>query len=85
VFISQRLYTIIPAIPGQATNYHFPYTVKNKYKNQNIKIFLIYKELQKGSVAKSYKRIEEGLPNTVCIYEEMRKYLTIYEEAVIHI
>ncbi len=26
---------------------------------------------------------EEGLPNTV--YEEMRKYLAIYEEAVTHI
>jgi hypothetical protein len=36
-----------------------------------------YKELQKRSGAKSYI-YEEGLPN-----EEMRKYLTIYEEAVI--
>jgi hypothetical protein len=35
-----------------------------------------------GSVAK-YLKDEEGLPNTV--YEEMRKYLTIYEEAVSHI
>jgi hypothetical protein len=35
-----------------------------------------------GSVAKSYI-YEEGLPNTV--YEEMCKYLTIYEEAVSHI
>ncbi len=29
-----------------------------------------------GSGAKSYMRIEEGLPNTV--YEEMHKYFTIY-------
>jgi hypothetical protein len=29
-------------------------------KNQ---IFLIYKEIQNGAVAKSYMRIEEGLPN----------------------
>ncbi len=43
------------------------------------KIFLIYKEIQTGSVAKSYMR--KGF----LIYEEMRKYLTIYEEAVSHI
>jgi hypothetical protein len=37
-----------------------------------------------GSVAKSYvTNYEEGLPNIH--YEEMLKYLTIYEEAVIHI
>jgi hypothetical protein len=40
------------------------------------KIFLIYKEIQMGSVAKSYMR--KGF----LIYEEMRKYLTKYEEAV---
>jgi hypothetical protein len=34
-----------------------------------------------GAVAKSYMRIEEGLP---IIYEEMRKYLVIDEEAVSH-
>jgi hypothetical protein len=38
------------------------------------KIFLIYKEIQKRSVSKSY--IRKGC------HEEMRKYLTIYEEAV---
>ncbi len=43
------------------------------------KIFLIYKEIQIGSVAKSYMR--KGF----LIYEEMRKYLVIYEEAVRHI
>jgi hypothetical protein len=45
-------------------------------KNQ---IFLIYKEIQNGAVAKSYMR--KGF----LIYEEMRKYLTIYEEALSHI
>jgi hypothetical protein len=40
-----------------------------KKENQ---IFLIYKEIQNGAVAKSYMR--KGFP----IYEEMRKYLTIY-------
>jgi hypothetical protein len=40
-------------------------------------IFLIYKEIQRGSVAKSYMR--KGF----LIYEEMRKYLTTYE-AVSH-
>jgi hypothetical protein len=42
-------------------------------------IFLIYKEIKNGAVAKSY--IRKGF----LIYEEMRKYLTIYEEAVSHI
>jgi hypothetical protein len=36
-------------------------------------------EIQNGAVAKSYTR--EGF----LIYEEMRKYMTIYEEAVNHI
>ncbi len=40
-------------------------------------IFLIFKEIQSG--AKSYMR------NGYLIYEEMRKYFPIYEEAVIHI
>jgi hypothetical protein len=42
-------------------------------------IFLIYREIQSGAVAKSYKR--KGF----LIYEEMRKYFPIYEEAVSHI
>jgi hypothetical protein len=42
-------------------------------------IFLIYKDIETGAVAKSYKR--KGF----IIYEEMRKYLTIYAEAVSHI
>ncbi len=48
-----------------------PRTVKKE--NQ---IFLIYKEIQSGAVSKSYMR--KGF----LIYEEMRKYLPIYEEAV---
>jgi hypothetical protein len=40
-------------------------------------LFLIYKDIRMGSVAKSYMR--QGF----LICEEMRKYLTIYEEAVI--
>jgi hypothetical protein len=47
-------------------------------KKEN-KIFLIYKESQKGAVAKSYTR--KGLQ----IYEEMREFLVIYEEAIIYI
>ncbi len=43
------------------------------------KIFLIYKEIQIGSSAKSYMR------KGSLIYEEMRKYLVIHEEAVSHI
>jgi hypothetical protein len=42
------------------------------------KIFLIQKEIQMGSIAKSCKR--KGF----LIYEEMSKYLTIYVEAVSH-
>jgi hypothetical protein len=47
-------------------------------KKEN-KIFLIYKEIQMGAVAKSYMR--KGF----LISEEMRKYLVIYEEAASHI
>jgi hypothetical protein len=43
------------------------------------KIFLICKEIQMGAVSKSYVR--KGF----LIYEEMYKYLVIYEEAVSHI
>ncbi len=53
---------------------HVVYTDKKENK-----IFLIYKEVQIGSCAKSYMR--KGF----LIYEEMRKYFTIYEEAVSHI
>jgi hypothetical protein len=43
-------------------------------------MFLMYKkEIQMGSVAKSYMR--KGF----LLYEEMRKYFTIFEEAVSHI
>ncbi len=51
-----------------------PYTDKKEYK-----IFLIRKEIQKGAVAKSYMR--KGF----LIYEEMRNYLDIYDEAVSHL
>jgi hypothetical protein len=53
--------------------------VSTLIKKKRGEIFLIYKEIQMGSVAKSYMR------RGFLIYEEMRKYLTIYEEAVIHI
>jgi hypothetical protein len=46
-------------------------------KKEN-KIFLIYKEIQSRAVAKSY--LWQGFQ----IYEEMRKYFPIYEEAVSH-
>ncbi len=52
----------------------FAYTDK---KENNI--FLIYKEIQMGAVAKSHMR--KGF----LIYEEMRKYSVIYEEAVSHV
>jgi hypothetical protein len=43
------------------------------------KICLIFKKVQKGAVAKSNRR--KGF----LIYEEMCKYLVIYEEAISHI
>jgi hypothetical protein len=51
-----------------------PYTDKK----ENL-IFLIYKEIQSGAVAKSYMR--KGF----LIYEEMRKYFPIHEEAISYI
>ncbi len=53
---------------------------KEKYtdKLENL-IFLMYKEIQNGAVAKSYMR--KGF----LLYKEMRKYFPIYEEAVSHI
>ena len=48
----------------------------DKKENQ---IFIIYREIQSGAVAKSYMR--KGF----LIYEEMRKCVPIYEEAVSHI
>ncbi len=47
-------------------------------KKENI-IFLKYKEIQSGAVAKSYMR------NGFLIYGEMRKYFPLYEEAVSYI
>ncbi len=49
----------------------------NADKKEN-KIFLVFKEIQAGVVAKSYKR------NGFLIYEEMHKYLVIFEEAASH-
>ncbi len=53
---------------------------RRKYtdKKEN-KIFLIFKEIQSGAVAKSY------MGRGFLIYKEMRKYFPIYEEAVSHI
>ncbi len=46
------------------------------------KIFLIYKEIQMGSGASAKSYMRKGF----LIYsEEMRKYFTIYEDAVSHI
>jgi hypothetical protein len=39
-------------------------------------MFLILKEIRSGAVTKSYMR------KASLIYEEMRKYFTLYEEAV---
>ncbi len=57
---------------------YFNHVREMHWKKEN-NIFLIYKEIQMGAVARSYMR--KGF----LIYEEMRKYLVIYEEAVSHI
>jgi hypothetical protein len=64
----------LPFSPTQTLTRADIYT--DKKENQ---IFLIYKEIQSGAVAKSY--MSEGF----LIYEEMHKYFLIYEEAVSHI
>jgi hypothetical protein len=56
----------------------FPFTGLHTVKKEN-KIFLLYKEIQMGSGAKSYMR--KGF----LIFVEMRKFFTIYEEALSHI
>ncbi len=67
---------MIQCISGSAT-YNGEGTVyTDKKENQ---IFLIYKEIQSDAVAKSY--MKKGF----LIYEEMRKYFSIYEEAVSHV
>jgi hypothetical protein len=50
--------------------------VHHTEKKEN-QIFLIYKEIQSGAVAKLSMR--KGF----LIYQEMRKYFLIYEEAVV--
>ncbi len=47
-------------------------------KKENL-IFLIYKKIQSGAVAKSYMR------KVFLIYDKMRKYFPIYEEAISHV
>ncbi len=49
---------------------------RGNYTDKRNQIFLIYKEIQSGAVPKSC--IRKGF----LIYEEMRKYFPIYEEAV---
>jgi hypothetical protein len=66
--------TALHGLPHCPAAYKYTYIVKK----ENL-IFLIYKEIQTGAVAKSY--IRKGF----LIYEEMRKYLVIFEEAVSHI
>ncbi len=55
---------------GSGDQQVYPYTVKKK-------IILIFKAIQKVSGAKSFMR------KGSLIHEEMRKYLVIYEEAVV--
>jgi hypothetical protein len=56
---------------------HISYSVVTKKKEN--RIFLIYKKIQSGAVAKSYMR------KSFLIYEETRKYFPTFEKAVSHI
>jgi hypothetical protein len=76
---------MLPAVQHHHVPDHHYYCPADPYldtlytdKKEN-QIFLIHKEIQSGTVAKSYMR--KGF----LIYEEMRKYFPIYEEAVSHI
>jgi hypothetical protein len=62
---------------GSGSGWQLPSIRRYTDKKEN-QIFLIYKEILSGAVAKSYMR--KGF----LIYEEMRKYFSIYEEAVSH-
>ncbi len=61
-----------------AKSVRFPGKYCTLIKKEN-QIFLIYEGIQSGAVAKSY--IRRGF----LIYEKMRKYFPIHEEAVSHI
>ncbi len=56
-----------------------PLGVNNANTTEENKIFLKYKDIQSGAVVKSY------MGKGFLIYEEMRKYFPLYEEAVSHI
>ncbi len=74
------MYPPLPPVPGVThslagegvggPNSDEEQTLTDKKENH---IFLIYKEIQSGAVAKSFMR--KGF----LIYEEMRKYFPIYE------
>ncbi len=55
------------------------YIVIRRTDKKENKMFLIYKEIQMGPVAKSDMRIG------FLIFEELCKYLVIYKDAVSHI
>ncbi len=58
---------------------HFLFSKQCRHTDEkDNKIFHKYKEIQKGAVANSY------MTKGFLIYEEMRKYLVKYEEAVSH-
>ncbi len=56
-----------------------PAKVRHYTDKKENQIFLEYKEIQNVAVAMSYMR------KSFLIYEEMRKYLVLFEEAVSHI
>jgi hypothetical protein len=64
---------------SEASSKFFHSSTHNYTDKKENKMFLKYKEIQSGAVAKSYMR--KGF----LIYKEMHKYFPINEEAVSHI
>jgi hypothetical protein len=82
------IYTTISNISGMvwlnlsylAERRQFPLQSEYYTDKKENQMFPIYNEIQSGEVAKSY--IRKGFLQYM--YEEMRKYFPIYEEAVSH-
>ncbi len=80
VFAERERENLLERVSGAKLSWNprkaIPFLANTDKKN---KIFLKYKEIQSGAVAKYNMR------KSFLIYEEMHKYLTIYEKAVSHI
>jgi hypothetical protein len=72
VLLKTQLEAVLTALSKNFCLLHLKYHKYRYTDKKEKKIFLIYKEIQSGAVEKPYMR--KGF----LIYEEMRKYFTIY-------